>query len=281
MMTLIDAFFSRLPQRSARKTINARYALLASLCLCLALPCSAQNAVQATSEVRTTGAVNSPRNRAKLHTELGALYLQDGNMAVALEELKTAIKADESYAPAYNVRGLLHLYLREIALAEEDFKRALNITDNDPEINNNYGWFLCQTGQEKNAIAYFLKALKNPLYQTPERAYINAGVCSQKANDLSGAEAFFSQALRHLPANPQVLIQLAGIHYKQGNFTLARQELSDALRNVEPNAEILWLAFRIEHRLGNRSGETDYANQLRRKFPESAEYKAFTKGDFE
>ena len=48
-----------------------------------------------------------PRTRAKLHTELGSLYFQDGNMAVALDELRIAIEADSDYASAYNVRGLV------------------------------------------------------------------------------------------------------------------------------------------------------------------------------
>lgn len=244
-------------------------------------PATAQNAVQATSEVPSSGAVGDPRNRAKLHTELGALYLQDGNMAVALDELKTAIDADASYAPAYNVRGLARMYLREMPSAEADFKQALSIAESDPEINNNYGWFLCQNGREKESIAYFLRAIKNPLYQTPERAYLNAGVCSRKAGDLLSAEDFFLKVLRFSPNNPQALVQLANVNYKRGNIEVAKQQLSDVLRKIEPNAELLWLALRIEHHLSDRSAEANYANQLRKKFPTSPEYQELLKGNFE
>lgn len=251
------------------------------LMLAIITPASAQNATQAASEVVASGGVGDPRTRAKLHTELGSLYFQDGNMAVALDELKIAIDIDSSYAPAYNVRGLVHLYLREMPLAEEDFKKALRLAENDPEVNNNYGWFLCQTAREKDSVPYFLRAIKNPLYQTPERAYINAGRCSLKAGEIDAADDFFLKALRFSPDNPQTLMQLAGINYKRGNYELAKKRLSDVMRKVEPNAELLWLALRIERRLGDRTAETGYGNQLRRKFSSSPEYQELLKGNFE
>lgn len=255
-----------------------------SLALLLALtvsPASAQTATQAASEVQASGGVGDPHTRAKLHTELGALYFQDGNMAVALDELKTAIAIAPSYAPAYNVRGLVRLYLREMELAEDDFKQALRLAENDPEVNNNYGWFLCQTNREKDSIAYFLRAIKNPLYQTPGRAYLNAGRCSQKVGELDAADDFLQKALRFLPDNPQALMQLAAINYQRGNYELARKHLSDIVRKVEPSAETLWLALRIERRLGDRSAEASYGNQLRRKFSGSPEYQELLKGNFE
>lgn len=251
------------------------------LALSMIAPASAQNATQATSEIEGSGGPGDPRTRAKLHTELGSLYFQDGNMAVALAELKIAIAILPEYAPAYNVRGLVRLYLREMALAEEDFKEALRLAENDPEINNNYGWFLCQTAREKDSIPYFMRAIKNPLYQTPDRAYLNAGRCSQKAGDIDSAEDFFQKALRFSPDNPQALMQLASINYARGNLELAKKQLADVLRKVEPNAELLWLALRIERRLGDRLAEASYGSQLRRKFSGSLEYQELLKGNFE
>lgn len=244
-------------------------------------PDAPQHAVQATSGIAAQGGVGDPRTRAKLHTELASLYFQDGNMAVALDELRIALDADAGYAPAYNVRGLVRLYLREMGLAEDDFRQALRIADSDPEINNNYGWFLCQIGREKESIAYFRRAVANSLYQTPERAYLNAGTCSQKAGDIVSAEDFFQKTLRFTPENPQALLQLAGINYKRGNYEAARKLLSNALRTVEPNAEMLWLALRLDRRMGEQAAEKDRAIQLRRKFPGSPEYQELLKGNFE
>jgi type IV pilus assembly protein PilF len=76
-----------------------------------------------------------PRNRARIHTELGAMYFQAGNHAVALDELQIALNADSSYYQAYSVRGLVRTALKEYDKAESDFRRALDIAPNDPEVN--------------------------------------------------------------------------------------------------------------------------------------------------
>lgn len=223
------------------------------------------------------------QTRAKIHTELGAMYFQAGNMAVALDELKTALEADSNYAAAYNVRGLVHTYLREMNEAEEDFRKALRLAPNDSEVNNNYGWFLCQNGKERQSISYFLTAIKNPLYATPDRAYTNAGACALKAGDLEGAERYLQLALKvSRDGGEAARVQLASLNYKRGTLEEARRLVSEVLRTMEPaTAEALWLALRIERKLGNRQAESGFAAQLRSRYPASQEYQDFLKGNFE
>ena len=58
--------------------------------------------------------------------------------------------------------------------------------------------------------------------------------------------------------------------------------LGDALKMMEPpTAEALWLGLRIERKLGNRVAEGSFASQLRSRYPSSAEYQEFLKGNFE
>jgi type IV pilus assembly protein PilF len=52
-------------------------------------------------------------------------------------------------------------------------------------------------------------------------------------------------------------------------------------RLVAPSAESLWLAVRIERKLGERVAEQSFANQLRRRFPGSPEYQALQRGQFD
>lgn len=245
------------------------------------VPALAQQAVAPMSQQPVYGA--DARTRAKIHTELGAMYFQDGNMAVALEELKIALDADPDYAPAYNVRGLVHTYLREMGEAEADFSKALRLTPNDPEVNNNYGWFLCQNGKERQSIAYFLNAVKNPLYSTPGRAYTNAGSCALKAGDMEGAEQYLQQALRLSRDGAETArVQLASLNYRRGTLDEARNQIGEVMKTMEPvSAEALWLALRIERKLGNRAAESRYAVQLRSRYPASREYQEFLKGNFE
>ena len=221
------------------------------------------------------------KQRAKVHTELGSLYYADGRFAVSLEEARTALAADPEYAPAYNLLGLVHMTLRENQLAEENFERALRLVPGDAEINNNYGWFLCQTGRERRSIGYFQTALKNPLYATPSKPYTNAGICSLRLKDDAAAEDFLAQALRIDPVNAAANYWLADILFRHDRLGDARKRIEDLHQLGEPNAESLWLAIRIDHRLGDRESEARHIAQLRRKFAGSPEYQKLNQGQFE
>jgi len=229
----------------------------------------------------TVGDVGEPRNRAKLHTELASLYFSRGGAGIALEELRLAVAADSSYAPAYGMFGVVYQDLKENRLAEENFERALRLAPNDPDINHNYGWFLCQTKREQDSIKYFLQAIRNPLYPTPWRSYSAAGQCSLQMNNVKDAEQFFERALRLDPDDPPSLLQMGQIRYKQGNMAEARKLVTRYNKLVTPTAESLWLALRIERISGERTAEASYANQLRRRFPGSPEYQALRRGQFD
>jgi type IV pilus assembly protein PilF len=227
------------------------------------------------------GEVGDPRNRARIRTELASLYYMQGNMGVALEELRIAAAADPSYALAHSMFGLVYMELRENQLAQQSFERALRLSPNDSDINHNFGWFLCHTGREADSIRHFLQALRNPLYATPWRSYSAAGICAMRKDNLKEAEEFFQHALKFDPDEPVSLLQLGAIRYRQGSLDEARKLVSRHNRLVSPSPESLWLGLRIERKLGERVAEASLANQLRRHFPASPEYQALQRGEFD
>ena len=255
----------------------------AILVLSLVPPADAQQSSSSgqTAESPWTMKPKDARTRAQAHTELGSLYFQDGNLIVALEELTLAAAIDPDYAPAFSTRGLVLYYVKEFDSAEKDFRRALSLEESNPEIANNYGWFLCETGREKDAIAYFERAYKNPVYQTPASAYLNAGACYLKIGRLDLADEALRRSLRLSPANPRALYHLADVFYRRGNHDAARKHLTEATQLAEPGPDILWLSLRVERRLGNPQEEQSLTAQLRRKFPDSAEYQELLKRNFE
>ncbi|MFA7293399.1 MAG: type IV pilus biogenesis/stability protein PilW [Rhodocyclaceae bacterium] len=222
-----------------------------------------------------------PRSRAKLHTELGSLYYQEGNIPVAMEELTIAIYIDPTYAPAYSMRALVHHFLKEPQYAEDNFRDALQYGPDDPDIANNYGWFLCQNGKQKEGIPHFERALRNRLYQTPDRAYLNAGQCAVSMGDLALGEEYLQKAYRASGGSPIAALRMADLYYRTGRLDDARREISELARKIEPNAEMLWLGIRVERKLEDRETEMRYASQLRRRFPNSKEYQELLKGNYE
>lgn len=255
-------------------------ALVALLAGCDSLP-QRDSAGPVAESVSVTGDPTEGHNRAKIHSELAALYYGRGDMAIALEELRIAAAADPAYPLTYSMFGLVYMELREPKLAQSNFERALRLSPTDPDINHNYGWFLCQTGRETEAIKYFMQAVSNPLYTTPWRSYSAAGVCSMRKNNLKEAEDFFQRALRLDPNDAGSLLQLGQIRYRQGNLEDARRLAGRFNRISEPTAESLWLALRVERKLGERVAESNYANQLRRRFAASREYQQLQRGDYD
>ena len=227
------------------------------------------------------GEPTAPRNRARIHTDLATLYYLRGNMSVALEELRVALQADPDYANAHGTFGLVYMELRENALAEQSFRRALQLAPDDPDINHNFGWFLCQVGRAREAFPYFRRALENPLYATPARTHAAAGTCALRSGDLQAADDSLGRALRLQPDMPVALLRMAELRYRQSRLIEARKILSRHASVAQPSAESLWLALRVERRLGARAAELSYANQLRRRFPESPEFQALKRGQYD
>lgn len=217
---------------------------------------------------------------AKIHTELAGLYYERSQLGIALSETDLALRADNGYAPAYNVRGLIRMTLREYREAEEDFRRSLQLDNTDSQTHNNYGWFLCQRERAAESIPHFMAALKNPLYTTPERAYLNAGLCSVKAGNQADAEDFLQRALIVSREMPAALLALAELNFSRGNYQTAKDFFTRFSNRVNSlNAEQLGLAVNIEKKTGNRNAEASYAMQLRKRFPDSPEAKQLMSGE--
>lgn len=262
--------------------MRATCCFIAVACL-VASGCATQPASDSglTPASTMTGSDSQDRVRARVHTELAAGYYDLGNISVALEEAKEALRSDVNYGPAYNIIGLIYARLNEDRLADESFQRALRINPNDYDAHHNYGSFLCERKQVQIAIKHFLSAVSNPLYPLPDRSYVNAGVCARRGGDLVRAEEYFLQALKVSPAQPQALYQLADLSYGRGDYASTKTYLGHLTKSVMSNPEVLWLGVRVERKLGDRNAEASYASQLRNRFPESREARLLGAGQFE
>lgn len=221
------------------------------------------------------------RRRARLRVELAMEYLRSRQYSIALEELRNAQNIDANYNEIHNAFALVYMELNETKLAEDSFQRALRLGPNDSETNNNYGWFLCQNGQPQKAINHFQVALRNPLYATPAIAARNAGICSMRAGDMNTALEFLQRSFRFDPGSGLTMYYLAETLYRSKEFTRARFYITRLNEQVEPTPAGLWLAIKIERKLGDRFAEERLANQLRRRFPESRENMAYQRGNFD
>lgn len=229
----------------------------------------------------TSGNESDARARARIHAELAAGYFELGNFGVALEEVNVAMQADPSYATAFNVAALVFSALKDDSRAEENFKHALRLSPGDSDSNHNYGSFLCQRKREDEGIKYLMTAVQNPLYPSPERSFVNAGVCAKRKGDDAAAKTFFLRAMTLRPNQPQALYQLADMSYVEKNYAAAQGYLRRYARSSPATVDVLWLAVRVERKLGNSMAEQSYSQQLRKNFPDSKEAAALQAGQFD
>jgi len=263
-----------------RKTSRS-WLLAAAVSAVLLGGCGSSPVAGRQGELTTSSDQTDSQRRAEIRLQLAIGYYQQRQMSTALDEVKQALVADPNSAEAYSMRGLIYMDMGENRLAEDSFQQALKLAPNSPDFNNNYGWFLCQNGRERQSIAYFETALKNRAYQSPAKALNNAGVCSLKIKDRGAAEKYFLQAFQHEPGNPSTNANLAKIYFEQRDFARARFYVGRVMKADVMTPDVLWLAIKIEHQLGDRLTEASLAAQLRRRHAESAEYAAYQRGAFD
>ena len=220
--------------------------------------------------------------RGRTRLELAAAYFGRGQMTTALDQIKLSIQADPTSSEAFNLRGLIYANLGDKALAEESFRHALQLKPRDPDVMQNFGWYLCQQGRYGEADSLFTQALAVPQYNDSPRTLLTQGVCQARAGRLAEAEAALSRSYELDPGNPATAVNLSEVLYRRGEYERARFYVR-RVNNVPEvsNAQTLWLAVRIENRLGNRNGVQDFGTQLRNRFPQSREASSFQRGAFD
>lgn len=249
--------------------------------LILSVGCGSMSADSGTDELSTISDPTELQRRAQIRLQLAVGYFQQGQINVALDELRQALQSDPNLADAYNMRGLIYMEMGDPRLAEESFQRALKLAPNNPETANNYGWFLCQNGREKEAIGFFDTALRNKTYQSPIVALNNAGACSLKMKDFAQAERYLMQAFEYDPSRTDTNVNLAKYYFERADYQRARFYMSRALKAGKLGPDALWTGIKIERKLGDRNTELSLATQLRRSFPKSKEFAAYLRGAFD
>ena len=213
----------------------------------------------------------NPDKIAVTNLNVAVEYMREGNYEKALSRLERARDAKPDYAPVYDMLGLLYQQTGQLVDAEKNFKRALRLKRDNPGTLNNYGQFLCSQGREGEAEKYFLKATGDPLYKTPEIPYTNLGSCAYKQGRVDKAAHYFDKALSLNPDVPVALLQMADIHFGQGDYRRAREYLGRYNSVSKPSPRSLWLGIRIQRKLGDKDAVSSYALLLRNQYPQSNE----------
>jgi type IV pilus assembly protein PilF len=220
--------------------------------------------------------------RARVRLELATLYFSRGQSSTALDELKLALAANPDLPEAHNLRGLIYASQGDATVAEQSFQRALELNPRSGDTMHNYGWFLCQQRRYAEADASFERAIATPNYADTQRTLLARGVCQAREGRWAEAERTLSRSYELDPSNPTTAYNLSEVLMRRGELERARFYVRRINQVPEAvTAQSLWLAARIERRIGNSDGVQNFGRQLRERFPQSPEALQFERGRFD
>lgn len=206
-----------------------------------------------------------------INVQLGMGYLRQNSLELASEKLLKALRQNPDSAPAHNAYAILQDRLKQTEKAEMHYKKATTLDPEDSQAANNYGAFLCRNKREIESEKYFLSALKNPLYKTPEYAYTNAALCLMKVEQDDRARGYLIKALATKSDFPTALIAMADLQFEVDDFDSAKAYVERFHKVARPTAKSLWLNIRSVLEIDQKANVMELAEQLKSDFPDSDE----------
>ena len=210
-----------------------------------------------------------PAQAAIANMKMALEYLRVNNLAPARDRIERALGEAPDNANVQETAGLVYERLNDLPKAKHAFSAAARLGKNDPNILNSYAGFLCRTGKTAEGEKLFIEAAKDPVYRTPEVALLNAGVCLGSSGDVVDSERYFNRALTIKPNMPEALLQLGNLAFSRGDYTQALDDVQRYLAVNPPSAEVLWLGFRTERKLGDTPAAVAFGRRIEAEFPDS------------
>lgn len=222
-------------------------------------------------------------NAVRIKTELAIEYMRGRDYRSATAAIEEALKIDPKYQVAWLVRAQIYQFLKVNDRARESYQRGLALQPNNAEINNNYGWFLCDALKQYNqALPYFDKALADPTYPTPEVANLNKGICNSRMKQYNLADSYFERALAMYPDFVPAVKERARNKMAMGEISDADRlfrQYQSRVNQLSPDD--LLLGWRIAKAQGETQAAYEYEAQLRTNFPYSPELQSITTGNIQ
>jgi type IV pilus assembly protein PilF len=223
--------------------------------------------VTTTSQGPTTDMVGA----AKDNVQLGAHYLQLGDLQAAKDKLDKAEKQDPKNRDVYRIQAVLSEQLNQPKEAERYYQKAMNLTPDSPELANTYAVFLCKQGDVDRALPQFEKVMADKLYSQPWVPATNAGVCLRGQKRTADAQRYLERAVSLNPLYPDAVVYLGDLQIDQGKPQDAFKTAQNFLATGKKQPDVLVIAVRAsvaQHECGNAQL---YARQLVRDYPNSAQ----------
>lgn len=115
------------------------------------------------------------QKQAVMHYKLGLSHLENQKLQAAFIEFNKALEYDKGNKDIYSALGYIYFKFDELEKAEEMFWKAISIDSEYSDAYNNICNINYKRREFQKALLNCGKALQNPLYETPQKAYYNLG----------------------------------------------------------------------------------------------------------
>jgi len=185
-------------------------------------------------------------------TDLGSIYIQNGNIKNGLSYLKIAQTRNNNMHIVLNNLGAASAKKGKNKKALEFWKQALEKNPSLPETQVNIGVVYEKMGKKKKAIAAYQKALEldnlNPM------AHFNLGVIYAKEKNFTKAAEEWETASKLERKDEKIMNSLAWAYEKMGKRKKALEILDKSIKLSPFNSKTYFSSGRIKGDIGDVKG---------------------------
>jgi len=196
-------------------------------------------------------------NNPRLLRQMAVFASESGRNKAALKLAERLARFPQHRAVAYAFMGSVYLNQYQYGRAARCLAKALELDPSGKtlpqsvrKLNRTIAWCWLQMGEPERAKRY-LAAAWDPEARDPVVAWMLGEVCAGM-NDPKGAYAWWVEALRYDPTNPDALFSIGRLELERGNFEAAVDWLSLAARRAPKRSEPLQALATAYMRLGMR-----------------------------
>ncbi len=240
------------------------------------------NACVSITDTRYSKNVNTDK-AAEAYVALGIAHMGNGNLPLARTKIERALELAPDSPSAHSAMGVFWLERGEVPLAEKEFETALDLDDEHSPSNYHYGRYLFFYKNDTAACEYLAFAASDVNYTARVVANEDLGLCYIQAKESGLAIDAFEKAWLLDASSTISSMNLTNIYLERKRVRLAsrwfqRFESTINEHTIAHNAFSLDLGLQLARAKRDKNAMASYAFKLKKRFPNSAEYKRFKRG---
>ncbi len=216
----------------------------------------------------------SEQSRVKARLDLARGYINARSWGDAKRALLKALEIDSRSVESHVLLALVYEAEGEVGVAEDYYKKALRIDRANAQALNNYGTFLARRARPEEAIEKLQQVVQNTDYHARPQAYENLGLAELAMGNREAAEAAFERALSLNPMLPVSALELSALAYDDGRLPRALSYYEDYKRLARQNPRSLCLGMKLGVATGDADQVASYGLALKNLYSDSEEARA-------